>query len=298
MNRKQTIRGYFLVIISAVIFGCMPLMVKHIYADGVNSLSVVFLRNLLSVPVVGILARWQKGSLKIPVKALPSVAAIGIMGCCVAPVLLFSSYFFMASGTATVLHFVYPAAVVLGGVVFYREKVTAGGLLSMLVCLLGMSLFYTPGETLDWRGSVLAVVSGFAYAAYILMLSHFKYREVSGFLLNFYIFLINSIAMLLVCFLGGVLTVPTTAAVWTLCFFFALVINVCAVAMFQKGTMMIGGQQAAILSTMEPITSVVVGILAFREVMSLRTAIGSALVILASILIVLSESKQQKQAAQ
>lgn len=295
MNRKQIFQGYFLVVISAVIFGCMPLMVKHIYADGVNSLSVVFLRNFLSLPVVALLARWQKGSLKIPKKALPSVASIGIMGCCVAPVLLFSSYFFMASGTATVLHFVYPAAVVLGGVLFYREKVTAGGLVSMLICLLGMSLFYTPGETLDWRGSVLAIVSGFAYAAYILMLSHFQYREISGFLLNFYIFLINSIVMFLVCSAGGLLIFPSTPSVWALCFFFALVINVFTVAMFQKGTMMIGGQQAAILSTMEPITSVVVGILAFGEVMSLRTAIGSMLVILASILIVVFDSRQKAQ---
>lgn len=295
MNRKQTFQGYFLVIFSAVLFGCMPLMVKRIYADGMNSLSVVLMRNCLSLPVVCILARWQRGSLKIPKKALPSIAAIGIMGCCVAPVLLFSSYFFMASGTATVLHFVYPAAVVLGGVLFYREKVTAGGLVSMLICLVGMSLFYTPGETLDWRGSILAIASGVAYAAYILLLSHFKYREVSGFLLNVYIFSINSVVMLLVCLAGRMLTFPSSASIWGLCFFFAVVINVFTVAMFQKGTMMIGGQQAAILSTMEPITSVVVGILAFNEVMSLRTAIGSVLVILASVLIVLSDSRQKAQ---
>ena len=297
MNQAKTVKGYLLVILSGVIFGCMPLMVKGIYADGVNSLSVVFLRNLLSAPVAGMLAYCQHKSLKIPVKALPSVAYIGIMGCCVTPVLLFSSYFFMASGTATVLHFIYPAAVVLGGVLFYREKVTAGALISMVICVAGMSLFYTPGEPMDWRGCVLAVVSGFTYAAYILMLSHFRHQEVSGFLLNFYIFLINSMVLLLVCWLSGMLTLPTSAAVWGLSFFFALVINVCAVAMFQWGTQIIGGQQAAILSTMEPITSVFVGIAVFREVMTLRTAIGSALVILASILIVAADMKAEKSQA-
>ena len=284
-----------MVIFSAVIFGCMPLLVKNIYADGVNSLSVVLLRNLLSAPVAVALAYLQRKSLKIPAKALPEIAAFGIIGCCMTPLILFSSYYFIDSGTAMVLHFVYPAAVVLGGVLFYREKVTAGGLVSMLICLVGMSLFYTPGETLDWRGSILAIASGVAYAAYILLLSHFKYREVSGFLLNVYIFSINSVVMLLVCLAGGMLTIPSSASIWGLCFFFAVVINVFTVAMFQKGTMMIGGQQAAILSTMEPITSVVVGILAFNEVMSLRTAIGSVLVILASILIVLFDSRQKAQ---
>ena len=292
MNRKQIMNGYLAVLLSAVIFGCMPLMVKQIYADGVNSLSVVFLRNVLSLPAAALLALRQNKSLKINPKALPTVARIGVMGCCVTTLLLFSSYFFMASGTATVLHFIYPAAVVLGGVLFYRERVTRGNLISVLICILGISLFYTPGVPMDWRGSLLAIVSGFTYAAYILMLAHFRYREVQGFLLNFYIFGINSLVMLLVCLVSGRLTLPTSPAIWVLCFFFALVINVCSVSLFQWGTLIIGGQQAAILSTMEPITSVFVGIFAFQETMNLRAVMGSGLVILASILIVLSGKQE------
>lgn len=294
MDRKKKILGYFMVIASAVVFGCMPLMVKRIYADGVNSLSVVFLRNLLSVPVVGLLALGQRKNLKIPRAALPSVAAIGIAGCCLAPVLLFSSYHFMASGTATILHFVYPAAVVLGGFLFYREKVTLSSLISVVVCIGGMCLFYSPGDPLPWQGTVLAVVSGFAYAAYIVLLSHFRFREeVSGFVLNFYIFIINSLVMFLVCLAGGMLTFPTTLGGWATCALIALAVNAGAVALFQRGTMIVGGQQAAILSTMEPITSVFVGILVFQETMTVRTALGSVLVLLASVLIVASGSGEK-----
>jgi drug/metabolite transporter (DMT)-like permease len=296
MNRRKQAMGYLFVILSAVIFGCMPLMVKGIYADGVNSLSVVLLRNLLSAPVTVALARMQKGSLKIPAKALPEIASIGIVGCCLTPLLLFSSYFFMDSGTAMVLHFVYPAAVLVGGVLFFRERVTPGALISIAVCILGISQFYTPGTPLDWRGSALAIISGFGYAAYILMLSHFKYREISGFLLNAYIFSINSIVLFVVCFFTGMLTFPTTLSGWLCSLILALCVNLGAVSMFQMGTRIIGGQKAAILSTMEPTTSVFVGILVFREIITLRTAIGSVLVILASILIVLLDSREEKQA--
>ena len=78
---------------------------------------------------------------------------------------------------------------------------------------------------------------------------------------------------------------------WVYCFGFSIVINVCAVVMFQQGTFYIGGQKASILSTLEPITSIFVGALAFREVIGLRTAAGSALVIAASILIALTDMK-------
>ena len=296
MNHKKTITGYLLVIFSAMIFGCMPLLVKNIYADGVNSLSVVLLRNLLSAPAAVLLAYLQRKSLRIPVKALPEIAAIGIIGCCVTPVILFSSYFFMDSGTAMVLHFVYPAAVLVGGVLFYRERVTMGALISIAICFLGISQFYTPGAPLDWRGGALAILSGFGYAAYILMLSHFKDKEIAGFLINAYIFSINSLVLLLFCAVTGMLSFPTSFSGWLCSLILALCVNLGAVSMFQMGTRIIGGQKASILSTMEPATSVFVGILAFGEVMTLRTGIGSVLVILASILIVLFGAKEQKSA--
>ena len=298
MNRSQAVRGYLMVIFSAVIFGCMPLLVKNIYADGVNSLSVVLLRNLLSAPVAVALAYLQRKSLKIPAKALPEIAAFGIIGCCMTPLILFSSYYFIDSGTAMVLHFVYPAAVLVGGVLFYRERVTFGALISIVICILGIFQFYTPGAPLDWRGGALAILSGFGYAAYILMLSHFKYKEITGFLLNAYVFSINSIVLFSVCAATGMLTFPVTLSGWICSLILAVVVNVGAVSMFQWGTRIIGGQKAAILSTMEPTTSVFVGILVFHEVVTARTALGTVLVLLASILIVLSDMRGGKSACQ
>jgi len=294
MNRKQTITGYFLVILSAVVFGCLPLLVKGIYAEGVNSLSTILFRNLLSAPVAGLIALRQHGSLKIPRKALPSVAAIGIMGCCVAPLLLFSSYSFLASGTATIFHFIYPAAVVVGGILCYREKLTGGYLLSVLLCVAGICLFYTPGEPLDPWGSALALLSGVAYAVYILLLSHFRYRKIRGYLLSFYVFSINAAVMLLVCLAGDLLTLPRSFTGWMLCFVLALVVNVGAVAMFQQGTFLIGGPRAAVLSTLEPITSVFLGALVLQETMSLGSGLGSVLVIAASVLIVFLDLRKEK----
>lgn len=296
MNRSTLIKGYLMVIFSAVIFGCLPLLVKGIYAEGVNSLSVILWRNLLSAPVAGLIALRQRGSLRIPVKTFPSVAAIGILGCCLAPLLLFSSYFFIGAGIATVFHFVYPAAVVLGGVLLFRERLTKGNLISVLVCVAGICLFYTPGEPLDWRGSVLALVSGVVYALYVLLLAHFRHREVSGYLLSFYIFATNAVVMLAVCLALGMLTLPVSLMGWLLCFVLAIVVNVVAVAMFQKGTFLIGGPQASVLSTLEPITGVLVGVLVFREAVTVQTALGSVLVILAGVLIVLFDTREKSTA--
>lgn len=291
-KKKRT--GYLLVIASAVIFGSLPVMVKGIYAQGVNSLSVILLRNLLSAPLAGLIAFCRHKTLKIPAAAFPSVALVGIMGCCVAPLLLFSSYFFIGAGIATVFHFIYPAVVVLGGMLCYRERMNPGHVLSVVLCVVGVCLFYTPGEPLDWRGSTLALLSGVAYAAYILLLAHFRHRQITGYLLSFYIFAINAAVMLVVCLALDMLTLPTTLTGWGLCLLLAVAVNVCAVAMFQQGTVLIGGPQASVLSTLEPITGVLVGVLVFRETMSVLGGLGSVLVIGAGLLIVLSDLRAER----
>ena len=292
--KRKLILGYFYIIASAVIFGCNPLLVKYIQNEGVNSISLVLLRNMLSIPVLGVLALRQFGTLRVPVKAIPSMGATGMMGCCLTPILLFSSYSYIASGTATVFHFIYPAVVVIAGVLIFREPISRGNLISVIICVVGICLFYTPGEPLNWKGSALALISGVTYAIYILQLSRFPYPEINGFLFSFYVSIISCIIMLMVCLFSGMLALPVSFAGWLYCFGFSLIINVCAVVMFQQGTFYIGGQKASILSTLEPITSLFVGALAFHEVIGYRTAVGSVLVILASILIALTDMKHRK----
>ena len=297
MNRGQMIKGYLLVIFSAVIFGCMPLLVKGIYADGVNSLSVVLLRNLLALPALALLGLKESRTLKIPVKALPAIGMIALMGCCVTPLLLYGSYQHIATGAASVLHFIYPAVVVLIGLVFLRRKINGGMLLAVCMCIAGIALFYDPKEPLDWGGCALALASGVTYGIYVVQLSVFRHKEVSGFKLSFYTSAVCSVIMLAVCLVGGRLTLPATATGWLLCGLLALVISVGAVVMFQKGTFLIGGERASVLSTVEPLTGVVMGVLVFHEKITPGSVIGSVLVILACILITVFDTKKERQNA-
>lgn len=67
--------------------------------------------------------------------------------------------------------------------------------------------------------------------------------------------------------------------------------------LFQKGTLLIGPQRAAMLSTFEPITSLVIGILVFNEQLSLRSAAGVTRILAAVLLIALSDLHTNQQQA-
>ena len=288
----KTLKGYLFAILSAVIYGLMPLMASHIYADGVNAMTLVLLRNLLALPVLAVLAFCQQKTLKVPAKALGGMAFLAAFGCCITPVLLFSSYHYIPSGTATTIHFVYPAIVVLIGILFLKKKAQLGTVLSLVLCVGGICLFYKPGADFHWGGAGLALLSGVTFAIYVAMLPMLRQEQVKGFLFTFYIALCSTVMMGIACAATDNLVLPQSLAGWGWCLLFALGVTAGAVVLFQQGTFCIGPERASILSTFEPITSVVVGVVFMEEVIGLRDYVGIALVLAASVLIALFDMKK------
>lgn len=285
MKEKQ-VKGYIFVIISAIIYGCMPLMAKYIYLDGVNPLTLVFLRNFLALPALAILAFINDKSLKISLNVLPPISLVSFLGCTITPILLFSSYQYLASGTATVFHFIYPAIVVICELLIFRKKAKLGNVLGVILCISGICCFYTPGQVPDFLGSLFALGSGVLFASYVLSLSFFKEKMGTGFLFSFYIALASSIFTLLIGIFTKSIMLPSTLNGWLLCLLFANLVTTGAVVLFQQGAFIIGGEKASILSAIEPATSVIVGAIVFLEPMSIPVIIGSILVIGASIVVI------------
>lgn len=292
---KSTIKGYIFAVLSAVIYGTMPLMAKYIYADGVTPQTLVFFRNFFALVPLAILAFAEGKTLKIEAKKLPRVSLISLLGCCATPLLLFSSYSYIPSGTATVFHFVYPAFVVLGGILFFREKARITNLLCVILCVGGVALFYSPGQVLNFEGSAFAIASAVTFAAYVILLSHFDRSGISGFLFAFYVAMIGSVLSLLVCIVTGSLALPNSITGLILSLAFSLLVTVGAVVLFQQSTFLIGGERTSILSTLEPITGVLIGIIVFGESFTLPVLIGSAMVVAASILRAALDMKTPKK---
>ena len=62
--------------------------------------------------------------------------------------------------------------------------------------------------------------------------------------------------------------------------------------LFQQGALRIGGEKASILSALEPITGVVIGIVFMQESAKPAVLIGSALVIASAVLIAAGDLKR------
>lgn len=294
-DRKKQLAGYVCAILSAVIYGCMPLMANYIYQEGVNPLTLSLLRNLLALPSLAILALCQKKTLACKPRTLLSLGLPALFGGVLTPVLLFGSYALIPSGTATVFHFAYPCIVVLIGLLFLRKKPSFSTLAGVILCFAGILLFYDPSGVLDPMGAALALGSALAFAIYVVLLPRFQTEQFSGFLFCFYFALWSSVILLILCLCTNQLCLPSSLSGWGLCLLFATSVTTGAVVLFQQSTLLIGGERASILSALEPITGVVLGIVILHDPTRPIVLLGSAMVIASSILIAIADLRAAKK---
>lgn len=283
MNTRS--KGLLATMISAVFFGFIPLFVKTICAGGGNSVSAAFYRFFLSVPVLYIYLKAQGISMRITRTEFAKIALITIFGYGGTAVLLFSSYNFIPSGMSTTIHFMYPVFTILGCMIFFKEKVSPLKLLCVALCFGGILLFYNGESGGSVLGMALSFLSGVTYAFYTIYLEKSGLQKMENLKLIFYMNTVAAAMILVMALLTAQFTLRLTPLAWGTAVFFATATSLIGVLGYQIGVKCIGPQNAAILSTFEPITSVIVGVLVYREAFSARTLLG-CLCVLSAVVIV------------
>lgn len=283
MNTRT--KGLLATMISAVFFGFIPLFVKTICAGGGNSVSAAFYRFFLSVPVLYIYLKAQGISMRITRTEFAKIALITIFGYGGTAVLLFSSYNFIPSGMSTTIHFMYPVFTILGCMIFFKEKVSPLKLLCVALCFGGILLFYNGESGGSVLGMALSFLSGVTYAFYTIYLEKSGLQKMENLKLIFYMNTVAAAMILVMALLTAQFTLRLTPLAWGTAAFFATATSLIGVLGYQIGVKCIGPQNAAILSTFEPITSVIMGVLVYREAFSARTLLG-CLCVLSAVVIV------------
>lgn len=292
MNRY--LKGCLFVILSASLFGCASLFVKNIYLGGGNAISIVFYRNFLPLPFLYLILKWKKISLKVSRTEFGKLFVCSVIGAVLTPIVLYSSFHYINSGMATTLHFIYPVFVFLFCWLFFREKIDLLHGACLVLCMLGILFFYTPGQQANLMGIFLACTSGVSYAAYIVYLAKCGMGKLYPFKYSFYIASICSVLIFFYAMLTQSFVYRMTNTAWLWMVVFAMLLTLVAVILFQSGTNLVGAQHTAILSTFEPLASIVVGVLAFHERFSTRTLFGTIMILASVVMLTLFNRTKRK----
>ncbi|MBQ4649388.1 MAG: DMT family transporter [Firmicutes bacterium] len=282
---SQRAKGFAFVIISAMFFGLVPLYVKTAMAGGGNSISVAFYRFLLSLPALYIVLKIKKEPMAITMDQFKKIILITACGYGGTTVLLFSAYNFIPTGMATTLHFVYPVFTIIGCIVFFKAKINLLKIISAILCMSGIILFYNGEGGANLLGMTLAFMSGLTYTFYVIYLDKGGLGQMPAIKLIFYMNCVAAVMIFIVAMVTGEFTADLTPQAWVVLLVFASLTSLVGVFGFQIGVKYIGPESASILSTFEPITSVIIGVLVYQESFDLKTILGCVCILTSTIIV-------------
>ena len=289
------VKGTILSILSAVLYGLNPLMTKTVYSGGGNAITVAFSRLSAGALIFLCLLLFSGGGSAREKLRLSRAETKDILVCCIGYAsigpLLFASYNYLASGLATTIHFVYPVLVVAACIAFRYEKPDRRKIICCALCFFGIVCFYTPGGEVSLYGMFLAFASGVAWAYYIVHLNASGVVRLPAFKLAFWLCAASAVLVGVFAAATGQLAWPRTSlSIGTLALYCCIV--TAASLFFQIGNRYVGAQSASMLSTFEPLTSVVIGVLVYHEVLTVRLGLGIVCILLAVCL--LAAAKEEK----
>ena len=118
------------------------------------------------------------------------------------------------------------------------------------------------------------------------------------FKISFYVALMSSIAMGIFGIGTGELTLTTlTPQAWFISTVFALLCTVVALSLLQIGIKHVGASTAAILTTFEPITSIICGVLLLGETVTTIKIVACAMIMTGVVTLSLAKQKKTPEEA-
>ena len=300
MNDARTIKlkGVLFSVLSAVIFGTSPIFFKTIVTLGINTTTQVVLRSIVTMVLAGVLAAVNRQPILLKGRLLFDALMAFVAGQGLTAILLNSSYAYLPAGMSTSLHFVYPSVVMIACVVLFREKINLPKLAALLLSIVAIALMTDLSAHGQIIGVILAVGSGCSYAFYILYLERTQLRDIPVWTFAFW----SSLGCLVAA--GGLGLSTNTldisgATVKGISLLMVMVPlqSVLAVRLFQLGVRYSGSTAASLLSTMEPVTSTILGMLILHEAMDAKKLIGCVAIVLSVILVVVGTSRGEKEIA-
>lgn len=292
---SNKIKGYSCSILSALLFGLVPFLTVSLDASGVSTTMLILLRAVFMIPTFALLS-FAAGTRRFstPGRDIIRIALHAFLGAVLTPLWLFASYMRIDTGIATSVHFSYPMFVLIGGILFFREKLTGKAVMCFVLCLVGIAMFFTSGTGITIAGIALALASGVAYASYALFLDHSKILDhMSIYLYTFYFYIFTALFALPVTLFSGTATLSFPPKIWLLILVTSFLSCGVAAVFFQVGVKEIGSARTSLLSTLEPITSIVMGMVFLSEPVSIRKILGSLLILFAVIQIIRIDAKEQ-----
>ena len=298
MNKNKSWLGILCVSLACILWGSIGMGVKFLYNEGLTAMDTIEVRSITGAVVVGIYILIRDKSLfKIDLKHIWIFIGTGILnmmlnGFCYCYCLELTDMATTAAFNATG-----PMFALMFGCILFNEKLTAKKLGAIVCTFSGCLLLsgFTGGDKVPTLGVIMGLMGAVGYSMYSVFSRFAIQRNYNAITITFYSLVICAIGC--ACFTNWPVTIAcatTKLSNWIWILLLGVGDGFLGYLLYTKGLEYIEIGTAAILSSLDLLTSAVLGILVFSEKLTGRVA-GGILFILFGIFVSNYEFKKLKK---
>ncbi len=284
MTREQ--RATLAILLSACAYGTLSIVTTVTSAVGVSLVALMAWRYTLAAPVLALIAGGPRALLRVPRRRATALIVLGGGGQTLVTWLSLSSLEWIPAASLGFLFYTYPAWLTLLAAVTGMERLTWLRVSALTIALAGITLMVgTPwSAALPLPGVLRALGSAMVYAAYVPLLHKLR-GPLDAPLASTFVILGAALSFLVLAISQGVLVTAMTPLTWGLAVLIALLSTVVAFISFLHGLGVLGPVRTAIISTLEPFWTAMLGAVLLSQSLGATTIAGGALIIAAIILL-------------
>ena len=281
--------GIILIAISAASFGTLAIFGRYAYNDGMNIYTVLFLRFGVSASFMTVILLLRKEHFPRG-KILAQLVGMGALGYVGQSFMYMTAINYASAGLVALLLYLYPFFVAILATIFLHEKITQIKVIAIILALFGTALTVGPvsGQLI---GALMAITAALIYSIYIIVGTNVM-KHVSPVQSSTVIFASAGAVYGLLTLANGA-HFPASNSGWLAMLGIIIISTIIPVVTFLAGLERIGPTNAAMLSTLEPIVTVLLAAWLFGDKLLPIVMLGGGLILVAVILLTRSELSRQ-----
>jgi drug/metabolite transporter (DMT)-like permease len=275
--------GFLFCVLASIAYGITPALVKTGYASDLNQWFLIVVRSTVGAVVLLAVSRLSRSRVAVSRTAVLRCFTVGALLFAPQIWLFFAAIARLDTALATVLVYIYPAAVTLFSACRGRERVRPVTGVVLVVASAGLLCVLLPSMQttgVDRSGLLMALVCGLGYAAYVIV----GYRvtgPLPALIASAWVLIGTATSTLAVAVALGQFQGPSAPAGWSFLAVQGLLIVPVGIGAFLAGLRRLGPTRAALVDTLQPVVAVLVGVVVLGEMLTPGRWFGTALVLAA-----------------
>jgi drug/metabolite transporter (DMT)-like permease len=283
--------GFFLVIISAISFGLMPIFATFAYKSGLDVKTILFFRFLTAAILLNVYVIFKKQ--KYPKgKLLVILIFMGAVLYSTQAFSYFTSVSLIGSSLTSILLYLYPSIVLILSIVLLKTKVHKSDIFALVLTTIGAILVVgLKFEHINFFGMIFGISAALIYSVYIIVGT--KAMSGTSPLMATSVIMASSAFVYTAYGISSHVNLPNTIEQWKWIIAIVLISTIIASITFFAGLKLIGPLKASMISTFELVVTLFCSYLILGEMMNQLQILGSVFILVAALILAKEKNDEQ-----